>query len=203
MNSTYIIDANHTYMLLGNVLWLKVFYHNSTFGDYFSVGNEEEALNSHTKSKFSILGTVDKSFLINNKYEFLYEVPGVKGYNRWRQSMLPKDTNLSITNEQIGYKPVKISWSYNFGGLRKCKHSCSIYCCTIIIDHWWYPIGNNIHNGKQNTIPAIDGLRYDGYEVALWIRVPPNKGVDGLKITCNMQKRAYHIVSYVILLILS
>ena len=107
VNSTYKIDENHTYMLLGNTLWLKVFYHNSTFVDFFNK-KEDEALDTHTERKFSILGSIDSSFKINGKYEFLYEVPGIRGYNRWRQSKHPKDTVVSITQDENCFHPVKL-----------------------------------------------------------------------------------------------
>ena len=65
-NFTYILDQNHTYMIKANTLWLKVFYHNTTFGDYFKT--IEEVYESHTERKFSILGSIGTSFLVNASY---------------------------------------------------------------------------------------------------------------------------------------
>ena len=201
-NSTYVVDANHTYMMLDNTLWLKVFYHNTTFGNYFSYNNEEEALDSHTERKFSILGTIDSSFLINKKYEFLYEVPGVRGYNRWRQSKHPKDTYASITPEENGFQPKKLWWPSDFIGLRKCK-SGSIYCGSKNIDFWWFTIGANTHNTIVNTMPLIHELHYHSYEVALWIRIPPTKGIDGFKASCRQRFNRYQTNIFIVSLLLS
>ena len=202
-NSTYVIDANHTYMILKNALWLKVFYHNTTFGDYFNSANADEVLNSHTNQKFSILGTIDSSFLIDKKYEFLYEVPGKRGYNRWRQTNHPKDTNLSTTPEQNGFKPIKLSWTKDFGSLKKCAYT--YYCCATGENSWWFTIGakQRTSDAAINTMPLINEGGYSGYEVALWIRIPPTKGIDGLRISCRVQTRSYNVPSIIIALLLS
>ena len=185
-NSTYKIDENHTYMLFKNAIWLKVFYHNATFGDFYE-RNEADVLDSHTEQKFSILGSINSSFKINGKYEFLYEIPGKIGYNRWKQTNHPINTTKSMTPEENGFQPVKLYWPYNFGSLRK-HNGCTVYCCSYDSQKWWYTIGA-LATCSKNSMPLIyddSGTNsYNGKEVALWIRLPNINGLDEFKKTCH------------------
>jgi hypothetical protein len=176
-------------MFLANTLWLRIFYHNSKNSEYFSADGSE-ALYSSSSTKKSIIGSIDSSFQINGKYEFLYEVPGMRGYNRWRQLKHPINTTLWMKSEDNGFQPVKLSWSFNFGHLRKCN-DYSVFCCSNNSGWWWYPIGAKSYNIYETELPLIyydiDTV-YQGHEVALWIRVPPKIENVSFRITCCLYK---------------
>ena len=194
-NSTYKLDENRTFMIKDNILWLKVFYHNTTFGDYFS--SLDEALDSHTAQKFSILGTIDDSFRVNGKFEFLLEIPGKHGYNRWRQIINPKDTTSATDGEANEYEEIKISWREKFyGGLAKNNADSTYFDCSAGDDlYWWYPIGATRYYTIINTIPLNLNERYEGPEITLWIRCP-SLSADGFKQpTCYYNRRRIdHII---------
>ena len=189
-NSTYYLDENHTFMIKSNILWLKVFYHNATFGDYFS--STEETLDSHTPQKFSILKYIDDSFKVREKFEFLLEIPGIRGFNRWRQLINPKETKTETNETTNEYQPVKISWPWRFfGGLSRSNsnHNAFFDCSAGNNDLWWYPIGARRRHTIDNTIPLI-GDRYQGPEIALWIRFP-SLSIDGFKLTACIYRRTH------------
>jgi hypothetical protein len=200
INSTYIADENHTYMIKSNILWLKVFYHNTTNGEYFKTLNE--TLDSHTKQKFSILGSTKTGFLVREKYEFLLEVPGRYGYNRWRQSVHPIDTTIHSNASTNGYEPIRLKWkSFFFGGLsRSSNNRRTIFDCSAGNGtDWWYPIGAKTYHSVNNTIPLFPG--YEGTEILLWIRMPAT-GVDGFRIFTFIYKKNNRIMNYTFLIFL-
>ena len=192
-NSTYYVDENHTYMIKSNILWLKVFYHNTTNGDYFTT--LEETLDSHTKQKFSILGSIGSDFHVKGKYEFLLEAPGKRGYNRWRQSVHPKDTTTSSNEATNGYEPIKLSWkTYFYGGLSTSSSYQAFFDCSAgAADLWWFPIGAKWSYMIKNTIPIYQ--YYEGTEIALWIRMP-TLSVDGFRLCSCACARNNIILQY-------
>ena len=202
-NSTYRLDDNHLFMIKSNILWLQVFYHNTAFGDYFT--SLEETLDSHTPQKFSILGTINDNFRVKNKFEFLLEIPGKRGYNRWRQYINPisttKETN-EITNK---YEPVKLSWNLAFnGGLSKSfRDDLAFFDCSAGTNElWWYPIGARHCFSIPNTIPLI-AYDYEGTEIALWIRYP-SLTIDGfIASPCFCRRRNVSVAHFIILLLFS
>ena len=200
-NFTYYIDDNHTYMIKSNTLWLKIFYHNTTFGDYFeSLG---EVYDSHTAQKFSILGAIGPEYLVNEKYEFLLEIPGQKGYNRWRQKIHPLNTTKDATSVTNGYEPVRLSWKNYFdGGLSMAWYGNTYLDCFAGNNtYWWYSIGAKKWYTKKNTMPLIAEY-YEGPEIKLWVRVP-SLSVDGLIITycAKNMKRMSMIFSFMVFLV--
>ena len=175
-NFTAKINDNRTYMSKSGCIWLKVFYHNCENGDFFNT--RSETLEIYSKNKFSILGLIDSTFKINGKYEFLLEVPGQLGYNRWRQSVHPKDTTRDATEEINGYEPVKLSWkSCFYGGLSYCSSGNAYFDCSAgNKSGWWYPIGSRFQYKESNLMPLIYDTQYYGTEIKLWVRVPPLSG---------------------------
>ena len=79
--------------------WLLIFYHNSTFGHFFS--SHEEALFVNSPHLFSILQYSDSDFVINGSYEYLLEYPEVDGFIHWTQTFNAID-NVS----DVGYSPI-------------------------------------------------------------------------------------------------
>ena len=181
-NITYTVDANHKYMLMLNRLWLQVFYHNCTYGDYFT--SLDQVRDSHTARKFSILGSIGTSFKIKGKYEFLLDIPGMPGFNQWRQSVFPFDAQVTSTAESNGYEPVKLSWRGAFvNGIGLTNSGCSYLDCSAGNNSaWWFPIGCIKYYTIPNTMPLISSIDYQGPEIRLWIRVPASEA-DGYPLT--------------------
>ena len=95
------------FKVFNNRKWLLIFHHKyEAEKDLFK--NEKEVLSSKTENKFSILGSIDKTFRINRKYEFLLEYPGREGYNQWTQT---KNPIFAEHMKENGYKPISISWN--------------------------------------------------------------------------------------------
>ena len=156
---------------LYNAKWLKIFYHNSTGGIYFS--NISHALKSDLPQLYSILGEINDNFKINGYFEFLLEYPEYSGYNRWKQQINPKD-NPEFPNQQaIGYQEVSCSWKGQyFGGLvRSSRFSWTLLDGSTGYDNWYYAIGiyapPSIYCYPK--FPGPEGSYV--FEAYLWIRI--------------------------------
>ena len=192
-----IYDENHTVMQKDGSLWLKVFYHNTTFGDYFT--KYEDVLDSHTPQKFSILGLINEAFKIRGKYEFLLDVPGSKGFNRWRQKLHPNETTTTTNSTMNEYEPIKISWTESFiGGIAKSNSTTrTFFDCSTDYGQWWFPIGAKRHHTIENTIPVHRNPDYEGPEIRLWIRIPSGR----IQTACKYNNRHHNIAIVIIVLV--
>ena len=202
MNTTYSILGNTTVMKIGGKLFLLIFYQNTTNGGYFA--NREEVLDFNTPNKFSIIGKIDESFYYNGKYEFLYEVPGYRGYNTWRQKIHPSDTNENTTSDDYQYEAVKLAWTVGFGGglgFNKKASTLTAFDCSFDDDGWWYPIGVINKYAYPNNMPTIPQGNILSPEVKLWIRVPPTLGLDPVLTVCRKAK-AFGIMPQVAVILL-
>ena len=160
-----------------NKMWLLLFRHDMHEKEiYFS--NENEFLFSNTKEKFSILGTLDDSFLINQKFEFLLEYPDVEGFNIWTQTINPLN---AIPEQSNGYVPVKESFTENsWNGLSRSSSVNSFLDGSPTNETWFYAIGLK-GSWLEKSIPGPYDLgqdkysnnlaKYATYEVKLWIRI--------------------------------
>jgi len=162
-------------------VWLKIFYHDSTGGVFFTSYTEGESTNQ--PQKFSILKTIDDRFKYNNKFEFLLEYPEVSGYNRWRQSLNPLYDNEVANQKATGYEPISISWTGEYwGGLVRTTLSSASFPCLIDgsagNERWWYAIGLI----SPQFSPNIPGPSYATSsnsillkKVKLWVRIDNTK----------------------------
>ena len=148
--------------------WIKIFHHNSQNGDFFI--NSNEVLFSNKTNKYSILGYINDSWKINNSFEFLLEYPQLIGYNRWKQSLHPKDNpEIGDNNKAIGYEAINITWKeQKWGGLVKSNPGDQTFidgsCGSI--GHYWYSIG--LYVSFNGGIPGPNYIVVN--EVILWIR---------------------------------
>ena len=200
MNTTYSIFESTKLMKIRGKIFMLIFYQNTEKGDAFTSLNE--VLSSNTSHKYSILGKINEQFQYRGKYEFLYEVPGIKGYNIFRQKLHPKDTTSDMNEDQIQFEPIKLSWPSGFGGIRRNNNTCTFFKCATKGVGWWYSIGVFDVNSYPNKMPTIRQLNYKSSEVKLWVRVPPSRGFDALYSPCRNQK-AYSLFLHVSILIVS
>ena len=156
---------------------MLVFYHNATGGHLFS--NESEAIHTDSFQKYSVLDKINTDFLINGKYEFLLEYPGINGYNRWRQSLNPLHDIEQNGCQAKGYEPIQVQWTVkSFGGLVRSSQVANnlIDGSAGVLDHWWYSIGNYVGNSWSYANCPPNGGCFGGpgekaYIQHLWIRI--------------------------------
>ena len=173
--------------------WLKIFYHYSKNGDWFT--NLTDLYHINTKTRFSILELITSDFKIDNSYEFLLQYPQVSGeYNNWKQEIFPLDSNQS-QNTDVGYScdgSCHCSWTdERWSGLALSENPQETF-----IDgshgngHWWYSIGaKKTYYSSPNLFPGPPLTLVN--KVYLWIRVPTHLIRKLRQFTCI--KRNYHI----------
>jgi len=152
--------------------WLKVFYHDSSTGIYFS--SLSDALSCNTSYKFSILGSIDGQYQINGKFEFLLEYPDVEGYNRWKQTLNPKDNPESNGKQATGYEGISISFPGRYwGGLVKSSDPGTVFDGSAGNVNWWFAIGCKSSSWKPKLFPG-PAISYTELipvsKVILWVR---------------------------------
>ena len=158
--------------------WLLLFQHNiSKVKTYFS--NYTEFLSINTYEKYSILNSLDDSYKISNKFEFLLEYPDLGGFNIWTQTHNPLK---SLPEESNGYSPILISYSlYGWRGLSISSSNNSTFLDgSPNEDGWYYSIGQKVTWVNQ-TIPGPYDVskspyveefdKYAVYIVKLWVKV--------------------------------
>ena len=177
-------------------LWLLVFYHNSSQGDYFT--SIEQLSYVHTPHLFSILGNINEKYRIDGYYEFLYEVPGAEGYNEWKQKVHPFDTTTSSTPESIGFEEINLTWREPiFGGISRSTPAESYYSCCGYNEYesyWWFSIGARRYWEKPYTIPTF--YFHEVSTALLWVRLP-------MTITQNSSLRILYKHLFISILLLS
>ena len=198
----YSVNETTTLMIFGPSLWLKVYEHNASENDYFT--SIEQVAYVNQKNMFSILGSINNSFKVGGYYEFFYEVPGYQGYNRWKQKLHPFETSDDTTIEEIGFKPVKLTWTEPiFGGISKSQSPATFFNGDGYGDYeswWWYPIGpKQSDTNYPGTIPAC----YPNQAPAniMWVRLPTTTGRLEKIRTCEQVH--YKPMSYLVSVTLS
>ena len=181
--------------------WLLIFHHKyETDEDLFN--NEEEVLSSSKENKFSILGSIDKSFRRNNKYEFLLEYPEKEGFNQWTQT---KNPVFAEPWKENGYKPISISWSNEswHGLARSSRVNHTFIDGSPSHDDWFYSIGTYL--AWYGSIPGITNIlnypenereQLKVREVNLWIRIDNDVCSFRMK-RCNQQNFMFTILLFV------
>ena len=89
-------------------IWLKIFYHSYEGNEAFA--NEEEALSTNTKYKYSIIKEIAQNYSHKKEFEFLIYYPEFPNqYNNWIQTKFPLYDPDNYGKEKAhGYKPVHI-----------------------------------------------------------------------------------------------
>ena len=160
--------------------WLKVFYHNSDNGDWFT--EEEDLLYINSQNRFSIFGFINQYFKIDGYYEFLLEYPEFPlQYNNWKQAYFPLDVSQS-SSSYVGYtldETCHCSWTLSsFGGYSRSSQTTETFLdASYKEENWWYTIGAkktySIFN-NQFAGPVDDqNIGYPVSKVTLWIRITP------------------------------
>ena len=147
-----------------NALWVKVFYQNSSTGEYF---NQNDIQSCNTKYKYSIMNKIEE-IKTGKTYEFMLEYPQIKGYNRWTQTSSSTMTSEKVSN----YTPIDITWSgNNWKGICKSNNYNTYLDGSVGNNDYWYSIGSykntgsfNGSNGKTVSICSLYA-RIDGLDI--------------------------------------
>ena len=160
-----------------NKSWLLIFSHNSSRSGLFP--NSDAALFSLLPVRFSILSTIEDSWKIDNKFEFMLEYPEHSVRNIWKQSLNPIDDYESARPDERtaqGYDEVSIDVSDNgWGGLVRS----SIPSATLLdgsvnyvksgTEYWYYAVGASRKFYNDESIPFANSSIHANV-VKLWIR---------------------------------
>ena len=148
-----------------NSFFVLIFRQEYPSGGLFA--NDEECNKSLKSKRFSVIGSVDERFKVNEKYHFLLEYPELSAYLEWEQA-LPITTNSSNLEANVYNKTFKRfqGLSISFDSTRTCfdgspgKNTNS----------WWYSVGMiNPYNGRTIPGPVINNCIYVN-EVLLWMK---------------------------------
>ena len=155
--------------------WLRLLYHNSAGGIFFTPDNVR--YNPFSSNLYSILKFLPKIRKYDNSFEFLLEYPGKTGYNRWKQDKNPLVVKEPISNEKLGFQPVNLTWKgYYFSGLALSSFSSHTLLDGLAnySDYWHYAVGAYKEWETFETFPGPlePGLgTFSPKEVILYIRI--------------------------------
>ena len=167
----HILFDGFEYKLFRGASWLKIYYQDA---DVANITNIDEARSCNEKGKYSIIEEAQNiHHYWSDKYEFLLEYPGLRGFNRWQQSIYP----LNASNNNVGeFVNVSCSWTVNYWkGLQKSSFTCTLLEGSIGHENWYYAIGykTGCSSGWPYYFPGPSTAQSKVY---LWMRVPDIKG---------------------------
>ena len=179
------------YKLERNSIWLLLFHHDVTIGEFFYSRAESKKCFNYTKGKYSILYTLNNEYRINEKFEFLLEYPEINKSNQWRQSNNPLHQTF-VGNENVtGYEPINIQLSEShWHGLHKVNNEQVTLLAGSYNGDWFYSIGTV----SKEFSPCFPGPGTKSKIVSLWVKIrgEPNK------CTFRQRRRLISLFSVVI-----
>ena len=188
--------------------WVRIFHHDSHYGYFKTLG--DALFSPKNKQKFSVLGSLNKDFKINDVYEFVLEYPNEACLLHWNQTKNPIETTTNI-----GYKPIHVdSKLSSFQGLsRSADKSQTLLDGTPseYTDSWWFSVGTIKDQFKPNIpVYRINASEYTtSHLVNLWVRVESYdivKTLPSLSLficTCNKCKKQTFYVFIITIIITS
>ncbi|WOO37861.1 glycine rich domain-containing protein [Anaerocolumna sp. AGMB13020] len=186
INDTNIPEGMLTKTYNGK-LWGRVYYHDSTTGQYFA--NDTEVLNTNSTFKYSCLNQI-QNLKTGSKYEFMLYYPENGQTNIWKQTNRPQDeleTNSDGSQSAAGYEAVAIQMNDNFwGGLVKSTSGASLLDGSTYHDNWWYAIGSYAPYVTATGIPGGNNTIVN--KVELWMAIGTSSGVSN--VDSNTSKTA-------------
>lgn len=161
-------------------LWGRVFYQDSSTGQYF--GSEAEALHTNSTYKFSCLDQI-QNYKADTKYEFMLYYPENGQTNIWKQTNRPQDeleTNGDGTQNAAGYEAKSIQMNGNFwGGLVKSTSGASLIDGSTYHGNWWYAIGSYApYTTAVGSIPGGNSTVVS--KVELWMVLSSGSGLSNV-----------------------
>ena len=162
-----------------NTNWVRIFHHNSTKFAFFSKDNSTLAKQMYfinETDRFSVLGSLNEHFYINNTFNFLMIQPD--DYKDmlffFNQSSNPYTTT-EVTNFSKNFDPrciEKYVPNIEFLGLALSNFSKTFIDGNPQATDWNYAFGANSPDGSNiNTFPGVRCKNYSSaHALQLWIR---------------------------------
>ena len=180
----HLFIGDYEYKIFIGASWLKIYHQDADIGVYSSI---DEARSCNAPGKYSILEEArDIKHHGSNSYEFLLEYPGLKGFNRWRQSNYPLDAK---DENVIGFVNVSCTWTVQYWqGLGLSSYGSVLLDGSIRHSNWYYTIGmvENCDKDYPHNFPG-PGQAYS--KIYLWMRVPDIRGL----YICSCNRNKYHL----------
>ena len=130
--------------------------------------DERECNKSHKKNKYSIIGSINDNFKINEYFHFLLEYPELDSYLEFEQK-----TYITSNAYNVNAKNYNSSF-IQFNGLAKsgdANYSCIDGSPGVGTGSWWYSIGTKIpHSNAHIPSPIFKNIGVDVNHVLLWIK---------------------------------
>ena len=156
------------YKLERNSIWLLLFHHDVTIGDFFYSHADALKCFNYTGGKYSIIYSLNNNYKINDKFEFLLEYPEINKSNRWRQSINPLYQSMIRGKNVTGYEPVDIQMSgRNWSGLYKVNSEQVTLLAASCNGNWFFSIGTV----NKQFFPYFPGPDFNSKIVSLWVRI--------------------------------
>lgn len=166
-----------------------IFHHKYPIGGLFA--DDKECNESFKKNKFSVIGSIDESFKINNNFHFLVEYPKLDAHLEWEQELpitsYTKDVYANVFNKSfLNFRGIAYSDKYNetcFDGTPNSEAS------------WWYAFG--IKNAFNGNIPGPIFQQNDqGHiqvnEALIWIKIDNVDNIrklPAIRMKCTMKQQ--------------
>ena len=144
--------------------FVLIFRHKYPSGGTFSVN---ECMKSLKKNRFSVIGSIDERFKINNNFHFLLEYPEFDAHLEWEQKLaITSDTN----NVQAIVYNASFGSFYGLGQSESTSYTCFDGSPKSPTEYWWYSVGMiNPYTGYNIPGPVFNNSHYVK-EVLLWIK---------------------------------
>ena len=152
------------YDTFNNQLYLLLFYHDTTISKFWDYG---QTTSFESESRYSILSSLDDTFKINEKFEFLLEYPKFP-HIKWRQTNNPLKEVAGPDEKVEGFDPISVD-SPLFSGLLNSTNCCLLDGMTHP-GNWYYCIGLTCSEYSPNILPGPYEIKLD--KVALWTKFP-------------------------------
>lgn len=169
-----------------NKTLIKVFYHDSSAGVWFS---SNELLYAKSQYKLNLIGNITDKYKIKGFFEFILDYGSTQV--SWKQQKNIKDTTSSETSSSIGY--VGNAGSYFSGMARSDYPNLALYDGVFTTGYYWFCLGALQNAYNDNTFPGLyfSSTSYQLVKkVTLWMRVNPEL----IAKTCVKRVRSYNIL---------
>jgi hypothetical protein len=169
-----------------NKTLIKVFYHDSSAGVWFS---EEERFYANSQYKLNLLGNITEKHKINGFYGFTLDYGSLQ--ISWHQRKNIKDTTSSETSASLG---AVVNNVQNFHGMARSDYGYyTLYDGMFTSGYWWFCLGALDNVYKDNTFPGAyysDSNSMLVNKVTLWLHTYQESIVK----TCKRRVNSYDIL---------
>lgn len=174
---------------------IKVFYHDSSNGDWFSI---DELYYAKSSNKLNLLGNITDEYKINGYFEFIIDYGNIK--ISWKQKKNIKDTTSTDTSESIGYINNGVE---HFGGLIRSDYpNNALYDGIHNSKRWWFCVGAMDNTYSDYTFPGVfysESNTIRTKTITVWMKINPKL----MFKTCKTKRNYLFIAHFLALIYIS